>query len=218
MALLRLIGRLAIGFIGLFLLTLGFIGGFAALQPQWETANPKADLIIVLGGGMSGNGRLHQSTSVRVDRGVALYQSGAADKILFTGGTAMVNGPSNGTQMAKRALAQGLPPTVILTEDLSQSTLQNALFSKVYWQSADHIILVSEGFHLPRSWASFKVMGAKKITLIHARRFRGDDIKGGIRMVIRESLAYWFNAARFLLWQASNLLDIPQAKRDTLLY
>nr|WP_325250905.1 YdcF family protein [Amylibacter sp.] len=218
MALLRFIRRLAAGFACLFLLTVVFVVGFATLQPQWEAVDPKADLIVVLGGGISGDGTLHRSTSVRVDRGVALFLGGAADRILFTGGSAISGAPSNGAQMAARAKAQGVPAAAILTEEHAQSTLQNALFSKADWQSADHIILVSEGFHLPRSWASFKAMGARKITLVHARKFRGNDIGGGIRMVLRESLAYWFNAARFLLWQASSLTGLPQTQRDALLY
>nr|WP_323776344.1 YdcF family protein [Amylibacter sp.] len=218
MALLRFIRRLIAGFACLYLLTLAFVVGFAALQPLWEPIDPKADLIVVLGGGISGDGTLHRSTSVRVDRGVQLFLDGAADKILFTGGSAFTGAPSNGAQMALRALAQGVPQSAILTEEYSQSTLQNALFSRADWANANHIILVTEGFHLPRSWASFKVMGAGKIALVHARKFRGDNIAGGMRMVIRESLAYWFNAARFTVWKASSLTPLSQTDRDALLY
>ncbi|WP_180957713.1 YdcF family protein [Neptunicoccus cionae] len=218
MALLSIFRRALAVFLSVYLGTVVFITGFATLQPLWETEQPKADLIVVLGGGMSADGRLHRSTTVRVDRGIALHQAGAAPKILFTGGALVEGAPAAGHQMARRAMDQGIDAAAILIEDQSHSTLQNALFSRTDWQNASHIILVTEGFHLPRSWASFKVFGAREITLIHARRFRGDSIKGGAIMVLRESLAYWFNATRYLVWQAAGLWTASDAERNTLLY
>lgn len=201
-----------------FLLTLAFVTGFAILQPLWERTDIKADLIVVLGGGMSPKGTLHTSSTVRVDKGVELYKTGAAPRIHFTGGLASPNAPSAGTQMAARAIQSGVPQSATSTEGKSYSTLQNALFSKPIWQSADHIVLVTEGFHLPRSWATFKAYGAKEITLVHARRFRGDRIRAGVRMTIREALAIWFNTARFFVWKAAAFTDMSQADRDALLY
>ncbi|GGA10064.1 YdcF family protein [Neptunicoccus cionae] len=218
MALLAIFRRLIAVFLSIYLLTVVFITGFAALQPLWEPTPSKADLIIVLGGGMSADGRLHRSTTVRVDRGVELFRTGAAPQILFTGGAMVAGAPSAGEQMARRAMNQGVPATAILSETRSHSTLQNALFSRDAWASAEHIILVTEGFHLPRSWASFKAFGAKRTTLIHARRFRGDNITGGIKMVLRESLAYWFNAARYGVWHAAGVIGTESAERNSLLH
>ncbi|WP_069299259.1 YdcF family protein [Neptunicoccus sediminis] len=218
MALLAIFRRVLAVLLSIYLLTVVFVTGFATLQPLWEPAMPEADMIVVLGGGMSAEGRLHRSTTVRVDRGVALYQAGAAPQILFTGGALVAGAPAAGRQMAQRAREQGVPQAAILTETRSHSTLQNALFSRADWQAAAHIILVTEGFHLPRSWASFKAFGAKQITLVHARRFRGDSVIGGVKMVLRESLAYWFNGARYLIWQAAGLSGLARADRDALLY
>ena len=120
--------------------------------------------------------------------------------------------------MAARSIADGVPETATSFEGKSYSTLQNALFSKSNWQGAKHIVLVTEGFHLPRSWATFKAFGAQKITLVHARRFRGERIKAGIRLTVRETLAIWFNAARLIVWQAAEFTDMPQEYRDALLY
>ena len=218
MALLSIFRRVLAVFLSVYLGTVVFITAFAARQPMWEPATPEADLIVVLGGGMSADGRLHRSTTVRVDRGVALHQAGAAPKILFTGGALVEGAPAAGHQMAKRAMDMGIDAAAILTETRAHSTLQNALFSSADWQEAAHIVLVTEGFHLPRSWASFKALGAKKITLIHARKFRGDSIKGGLKMVLRESLAYWFNATRYLVWQVAGLWQLEDRRRDRLLH
>lgn len=218
MPLFRFIRRLIAWIVVIYIATLVFVTGFATLQPFWEPADIKADLIIVLGGGMSPKGSLHTSSTVRVDRGTALFLAGAAPRIHFTGGLASPNAPSAGHQMAARSIADGVPEIATSFEGESYSTLQNALFSKPDWQDAKHIVLVTEGFHLPRSWATFKAFGAKKITLVHARRFRGDRIKAGIRLTVREALAIWFNAARLIVWQVAEFTDMPQEDRDALLY
>lgn len=199
-----------------FLITLAFVISFATLQPFFEPKTPRADLIVVLGGGMSADGTLHSSTTLRVDRGIALFLAGAAPRIHFTGGRHTPNGPAAGDQMAKRAILAGVPKSAITTENASHSTLQNALFSQENTTPAKTILLITEGFHLPRSWISLKLFGAQKITLIHARRFRG-GFADSTRMVLRESLAIWFNAARFLIWQAAHMIDMPQSDRDRLL-
>ena len=214
----RILRRLIAWCVVIYVLTLGFVTGYATLQPLWEPTEIKADLIIVLGGGMSPKGSLHTSSTVRVDKGVALFKTGAAPRIHFTGGLASPNAPSAGEQMQARAIAAGVPTHASSFEGASYSTLQNALFSKSDWRGANHIILVTEGFHLPRSWATFKAFGAKKVTLVSARRFRGERIRAGVRMTLREALAIWFNAARFLVWQGAAITDMSQSERNDLLY
>ncbi len=218
MPLFRFIRRLIAWIVVIYLTTLVFVAGYATLQPFWEPTDIKADLIIVLGGGMSPKGTLHTSSTVRVDRGTKLFLAGVAPRIHFTGGLASPNAPSAGHQMAARSIADGVPEIATSFEGKSYSTLQNALFSKPDWQGAKHIVLVTEGFHLPRSWATFKAFGAQKITLVHARRFRGERIKAGIRLTVREALAIWFNAARLIVWQVAEFTSMPQEERDALLY
>lgn len=218
MALFRILRRLIAWIVVIYVGTLVFVAGFATLQPYWQPSEIKADLIIVLGGGMSPRGTLHKSSTVRVDKGVELFKTGAAPRIHFTGGLASPNAPSAGHQMAARAMEAGIPEAAITYEGGSYSTLQNALFSKPDWRGADHIVLVTEGFHLPRSWATFKAFGADKITLVNARRFRGKRIRSGIRMTLREALAVWFNATRFLVWQAAAYTDMPPQERNDILY
>jgi uncharacterized SAM-binding protein YcdF (DUF218 family) len=214
----RFLRRLIAWIVVIYISTFVFVAGFATLQPYWEPTDIKADLIIVLGGGMSPKGTLHTSSTVRVDRGTQLFLAGVAPRIHFTGGLASPNAPSAGHQMAARSIADGVPEIATSFEGKSYSTLQNALFSKPDWQGAKHIVLVTEGFHLPRSWATFKAFGAQKITLVHARRFRGDRIKAGIRLTVREALAVWFNAARLIVWQVAEFTSMSQVDRDALLY
>lgn len=173
---------------------------FVVIWPAIEDPMPKGELIFVLGGGMEPDGTLRRSSVVRVDRAVALYQSEAAPRVLFSGGR--TEEISAAESMAVRAISMGIPKTVIIREEESQSTLQNALFSVPYTKGVERIVLVTEAFHLPRSWVSTKLFGAGKVTLIHAPD--PNENFGRIALnLARESLAFWFNAARFVVWWAT---------------
>ena len=101
-------------------------------------------------------GVLAESTLNRVDRCAELYRAGLAPVILFAGGTSTFDGPSAAGQMSRYAMAFGVPASAILTENRAHSTLQNALFSLPLIPNAAFLIVVTEAFHLPRSWISTK--------------------------------------------------------------
>lgn len=198
-----------------YLITVVIVIVMAVVLPLQEPDRvPRADMIVVLGGGMFPDGRLRPSSSVRVDRSVALFNSGAAPRIHFTGGVG--RGVSAGEQMAGRAFAAGVPRSAISMETRSQSTLQNALFSRPRTHTADHILLVSEGFHLARSWVSFKVFGAKRVTLISAGSPHDRPV-ATLRAILREALAIWFNLARFAIWHGAVALGLDTRGEATLL-
>lgn len=206
----------------MFLVTLAFLALFAATQPLFEPKQFKpADRIVVLGGGMDPDGTLHLSSSLRVDKAVQVYKSGAAPNMHFSGGVGKPDGPSAGEQMAAYAISQGVPKAATSFEGKSQSTLQNALFSAPYLQNDARIIVVTEGFHLPRSWVSMRLFGNYDIALAHSVPFRQSSPNSDIpqvTMTIREALAIWFNAARYIVWQAAPVFGIENETRDALLY
>lgn len=203
-------------------LTFLAIVGFSLLVPQNTGAPDQADIIVVLGAGMDPDGRLHRSSNDRVDRGVALYKSGAAPRMHFTGGMGQPLGPGAGTQMAARAMSQGVPQSAISHEDRSQSTLQNALFSQSDLKDAARLLLVTEGFHLPRSWLSFKWAAwtsgtaPPQITLAFSNRVRSTSHGSRfpqITMPLRETLAFWFNAARVAAFEIGGALNVARQER-----
>ncbi len=107
--------------------------------------------------------------------------------------------------MADYARTLGLPPSVMVIEGKSFSTLQNAKFSLALLEQAKHLILVTDAFHLPRSYLSFKWAGAQDLTLVASNpNLEQYDIPIAI-MVLREATAIWFNIARAALWSAANL-------------
>lgn len=212
---LNLIRRVFATGVVVFLLTMIGIAAFAALWP--ENPSEPADVIVVLGAGMDADGTLHRSSTLRVDRGVELWKAGLAPRMHFTGGRGRPDGPSAGERMAARATRAGVPPEAISHEDLSQSTLQNALFSQPMLEGAESLILVTEGFHLPRSYASFKWAGDHDLQLAFSERFRAYSPGSSFpqfSMVFREALASWFNLARAGGHDLAGLWGVPDEKRD----
>lgn len=209
---------IALGIV-VYALTFAFVVAFTYLQDLLEPEEiASADMIIVLGAGMDADGTLHNSSKMRVQQGVALFKRGVAPRIHFTGGMGKPAGPGAGAQMAALAQSLGVPATATSSENRSQSTLQNALFSKPAFKDAKRIVLVSEGFHLARSYASFKVFGAKDIALSNSEPFRGGTQSKpywGLTMTVREAFAIWFNAGRLVIWWIAGV--IPLDGRDELL-
>ena len=197
---------------------------FALLNPAPDPASvAKTDVIIVLGAGMDANGRLHRSTRLRVAKGVDLWANGRAPRMHFTGGQAAPDGVSAGEAMALLAQGMGVPVGATSFEGRSLSTLQNALFSQPMLSGEQSARLVTEGFHLPRSWLSFKWaawhVGAAspKLYLSHSERLRQGSPSARLprlTMVTRETGALWFNAARVIGYEVARLLRIPVAQRD----
>lgn len=206
--------------LAIYTLTVASIVAFSALAPT-GTAAGASDIIVVLGAGLSGDGTLHQSSKRRVDRGVTVWTRGLAPRLHFTGGVARPDGVSAGQMMAERAMSQGVPEAVISYEGKSQSTLQNALFSQPMLEQAARLRLVTEGFHLPRSWVTFRwastrAGGPPQILLTHSDRFRPatkESPLSGLRMVLREGAAVWFNLVRAIVYDLAGLLGTPAQTR-----
>ncbi len=180
-------------------------------EPDLTQVAP-ADAILCLGGGMDADGTLAPAVLTRIDRCMEAYNASLAPIIIFSGGIAAPDGPSAGAQMARYAQSIGLPPEHGVVEGRAQSTLQNALFSIPLAQDAHDYIIVTEAFHLPRAWASFQWAwwvldkdGPVTIQLMMSEPVR-TNLKTGApnwRMLGRESLAIWFNAARATLYMVA---------------
>lgn len=193
--------------------------GGAHLSPPCERvalSDASFDVAVVLGAGMHADGRLHRSTRGRVEAGVALYLAGRTPRLYMTGGALPSDGPSAGGQMAAYAEQLGVPTEDIGRETRSLSTLQNALFSKPDLGDETSLILVTEGFHITRSWLSFGWAGIAPDAACHSARFRENPGQGrnGAYMLGRELLAFWFNLARAPLWSLATALGVSRETAD----
>lgn len=177
-----------------YLLTLAAVLGAEWAWPR-DSLPAAADTIVCLGGAAF-DGRLSTDSQSRAERCVALYQAGVAPAIVFTGAGAAF-------PMTDVAIAQGVPASAVGSEPFSYSTLQNALFTARFMSVSDRVVVVTNAYHLPRSWMSFKVMGYSDVTLVAA-----DQRTTRPRPLLREPLAIWFNLGRAALWLATPWLDL----------
>ena len=175
------------GLVAFVLMTLPMLG-WTFLWPQPVIrALQTAGAIVCMGGGMDTDGTLSAPTLTRVERCVQLFDAWLAPVIIFSGGIAHPNGPSAGSQMGRLAMTLGLPQGAVVEDGLAQSTLQNAVFSLPLIPNAEHIIVVTEAFHLPRSWASFRWAAweldhaATSVTLVMSEDVRRDPHTGDVK-------------------------------------
>lgn len=108
-----------------------------------------ADVIVAVSGG---------DTVARTSEAVALYNRGWAPRLLFSGAAADKTGPSNASAMREYALSQGVPDEVIMTEEFSETTLQNAQLSSSVFVNNEYarVILVTSGYHQRRAGIEFR--------------------------------------------------------------
>jgi uncharacterized SAM-binding protein YcdF (DUF218 family) len=141
------------------------IGG--ALERGYPPAKaetlPRADAIVVLGGGIGAQTRLTQYAELfsGADRGwhaARCYHAGKAPVILFSG---MGEGPG----MKQFLVDLRVPPDKIILETESWNTYENGLFTreKLKAMKAKKVILVTSAWHLRRSMLTFERMGMEVI-------------------------------------------------------
>jgi uncharacterized SAM-binding protein YcdF (DUF218 family) len=198
----RRLGRLLANLFLLLALTAAVITASAIWFALHPPAQP-AGVLVVLGGDMNEDNTLGPQTRRRVEAGVALFEAGAAPRIHFTGGSS--GEPGAGEQMRDLAVSLGVPASVTSAESRSQSTLQNALFSRpVLGPLADEpVMLVTDGFHLARAWASFRWAGYRPVRVAAASAFGPPPTAEQLRWLARETLAWWFNLARVAAYEAT---------------
>lgn len=187
-------------------------GAVLALSVAWPVPQtvPQGDAIICLGGGIRSDRTPRDDSLGRAETCAALQRAGAAPVVIFTGA-----GYPDRSAAQAMAEATGLPETALRIEPAAQSTLQNALFSLEMLEEDARLIVVTDAYHLPRSWVSFRLMGAGDIALFPTSR---PELTGThIRRITREAAAIWFNLARYAVWAGAGLLPLDPETRTALL-
>jgi uncharacterized SAM-binding protein YcdF (DUF218 family) len=129
---------------------------------------PRSDVIIMLGGGVfrgtpdfsgrssPGGGTMERLvTAARLQRRLNI-------PILVSGGNVYNDNDIAVAPVAARFLVDlGIPPDMILIEDKSRDTYENALFSKGICgrEGYGHPILVTTGYHMKRALYCFEMVG-----------------------------------------------------------
>lgn len=129
-----------------------------------------ADIIVVLGGGVYKNGVLGGATNERFIKGLLLYKSGNAGRIIFTGATIVEPSKklihtimrsqdlsgitlSEANVMQEIALQLGLPEKKVTSDDRSTNTYENLKNVKEYMEKSGlkTCILVTSPTHMKRA-------------------------------------------------------------------
>jgi uncharacterized SAM-binding protein YcdF (DUF218 family) len=112
----------------------------------------QADAIVVIGG---------DHKLERIERAVELYRGGYAPAVVISAGTIVQEGSTlvpEAEVMRRQALALGLPEEAVFLETRSQSTYENARYSKDICQAhdMDSVLLVTSAYHSRRARRIFR--------------------------------------------------------------
>jgi len=170
---------------------------------------PKGQAIVVLSGGVGSDAGMGPATRQRLTKAIELYTAGVAPKLLMSGGTPDPNGRPVAEDMKDAAVAAGVPAEAILVESASQSTLQNALFAADMsgLDKSQPIILVSQRYHLPRAWASFRWAGFARVSIAAADPQKGIEVS---EPVLWEGVKWPLNILRAAAASAAEAGNVPR--------
>ena len=145
----RFIVRL--GLFGLFVLALVRIVVILAAKPKTFSVDdvPARRVAIVFGAEVKKDGTPSAVLRDRVETAVELYKNGKVEKILMSGDNRFVdyNEPES---MRQYAVSLGVPNDAIVLDYAGRRTYDTCYRAKEIFQ-VDSVILVTQGFHLPRS-------------------------------------------------------------------
>ena len=116
-------------------------------------------ILVVMGCRVSPE-RLSSAAARRCQRAANAWFEGGFDRVIVSGGKRWGH-VTEAEQMAARLFELGVPATVIVQEQLSLNTYENAYFSARILKhfSASSVSVVSCAFHLPRALREFQRQG-----------------------------------------------------------
>ena len=114
-----------------------------------EAAELNADCILVLGCGLRADGSPSRMLQDRLDRGIELYQSAAAPKLLMSGDHGQEQ-YDEVNAMKKTAVEAGIPSSDVFMDNAGFSTYDSMYRAKEVFQ-AKRVIIVTQRYHLYRA-------------------------------------------------------------------
>lgn len=131
--------------------------GAYLLTPEEVSALEEADCILVLGCGVRDNGEPSLMLQDRLDMGLALYEAGAAPKLLMSGDHSRKDYDEVNT-MKNYALEAGVPSADVFMDHAGFSTYESMYRAAEIFQ-AERVIIVSQEYHLYRAVYDARALG-----------------------------------------------------------
>lgn len=132
-------------------------------------------VFVLLGNRMKDDGTLSDLMKLRLELAVRYYNENKPDYIIVSGGIANpIAGVAEADKMEEYLLAHGVPSEVIIKEDKSLTTKQNAEFScpKAKELNADTLVLCTSKEHMNRWY-----LNPVKLFKRYLKKYNASDIK-----------------------------------------
>jgi uncharacterized SAM-binding protein YcdF (DUF218 family) len=159
-------------------------GGLAATLDCYghRVAEGQYDAIVVAGCRVMPDGSPSLALQRRTRKAVDLWRTGAAPRIVFTGGVGTYP-PSEARAASDYARSLGVPEEVLTLEERSTSTEENARFAAEVLDPSSRVIVVTDTYHVFRAERVFgkvfaEVRGAGSVPRPDVRA------KGALREVL----------------------------------
>ncbi len=126
------------------------------LTPE-QAPGTNADCILVLGAGVWSGERPSPMLQDRLDCGIALYESGASDKLLMSGDHGRKDYDEVNVMKAY-AMERGVPSSSVFMDHAGFSTYESMYRARDIFQ-AKRILIVTQGYHLYRALYDARALG-----------------------------------------------------------
>ncbi|MEJ6397520.1 YdcF family protein [Yoonia sp. 208BN28-4] len=136
----------------------------------------------------------------------SVWHGGGHDLIVACGGLGRFP-PSEAAAIMTILRANDVPPTKILQEDQSTTTLENLIFARQILRSYDcaEITIVTDGYHGPRAKLVARTLGLR--ASVSSPGLKGSHLPTQARQYVRETFAYPAYAARLAARRIKGPLD-----------
>jgi uncharacterized SAM-binding protein YcdF (DUF218 family) len=139
-----------------FLVTVMPVDGWLGRELAGSWNDPDGDVLIVLGGGSVQSGILNGTSYLRVSSALLAYKNGHFKTLFISGG----GRTPTASAMADFFRCHGVPADAIIVEDASESTRENALFTRnALARIPGTKVLLTSDYHMFRAYRTFKNAG-----------------------------------------------------------
>ena len=141
------------------------------------------DCILVLGAGLQPDGSPSLMLRERINTGVALYEAGAAPKLIMSGDHGRED-HDEVNAMKDAAMAAGVPSEDVFMDHAGFNTYDSLYRAEAIF-GAERVIIVTQAYHLPRALYIASRLGLEAVGVsCDTRRYAGQTLRD-----IREILA-----------------------------
>ncbi len=179
-----------------------YIGAHFAVKPVIQPS----EAIVVLGGGIRKGGMLNEQSLRRAVRGIELYKSNLAPRILFSGPASQEDPQAIEARVrVQLALSMGVPEHAIIQDEMANTTREESIRIAGILQGLNihRILLVTESLHMRRATylferAGFQVLSAPSDNLSVAATDAGGRLWLGVRIAEETAALIYYRLAGYI--------------------